>query len=645
MALITLTEGRLAFGHVPLLDRTAFSLESGERIGLIGRNGTGKSSLLKILAGLEKLDDGLLQYQQNLRIAYVAQEPILQTEHTVFEAAAEGLAQVKALREEYEALSEGEWDESNHERLDQLQSQLDAQGGWNWEQRVSESLDRLHLDANQTIGQLSGGTKKRVALAQALVTMPDVLLLDEPTNHLDLDSIQWLEELLNAYTGAIIFITHDRAFLDHVATRIVELDRGILRSYPGNYSSYEKVKEQELNAESLANARADKLLAQEEVWVRKGVEARRTRSIGRIARLEKLRTLRAQRRNAMGQIKLAISSGDRSGKIVADLQNVSKSYQKPIVQNFTATILRGDKVGLLGPNGAGKTTLLKLILGVIQPDSGIATMGTRIEVAYFDQMREGLNLEATLEDFISPGSEWIEINGNRKHVKSYLGDFLFAPERTNSPISTLSGGERNRLLLARLFARPANVLVLDEPTNDLDIDTLDLLEQLLQDYAGTVFLVSHDRTFLDNVVTSMIAYEGDGKWQEYEGGYEDYRIQKKRFDAFTQANTASTVNKTASKEDKKSESKSESKSEVKQSVTKSKLSNKEKAELDKLPNQIEQLEKKQLVLSEQLANPEIYKGDAHLIVTLKNELTQIEDQMARSMKRWEELLGKDSLSD
>ena len=638
MALITLTEGKLAFGHVPLLDRTAFSLESVERIGLIGRNGTGKSSLLKILAGLEKLDDGLLQYQQNIRIAYVAQEPILQTEHTVFEAAAEGLAQVKALREEYEALSEGEWDESNHERMDQLQSQLDAQGGWNWEQRVSESLDRLHLDANQRIGQLSGGTKKRVALAQALVTMPDVLLLDEPTNHLDLDSIQWLEELLNTYTGAIIFITHDRAFLDHVATRIVELDRGILRSYPGNYSSYEKVKEQELNSESLANARADKLLAQEEVWVRKGVEARRTRSVGRIARLEKLRTLRAQRRNAMGQIKLAISSGDRSGKIVADLQNISKSYQKPIVQNFTATILRGDKVGLLGPNGAGKTTLLKLILGTIEPDSGIATMGTRIEVAYFDQMREGLNLEATLEDFISPGSEWIEINGNRKHVKSYLGDFLFAPERTNSPISTLSGGERNRLLLARLFARPANVLVLDEPTNDLDIDTLDLLEQLLQDYAGTVFLVSHDRTFLDNVVTSMIAYEGDGKWQEYEGGYEDYRIQKKRFDEFTQASNASTINKTLGKDDKKVEIKPE----TKLSVTKSKLSNKEKAELDKLPNQIEQLEKKQLVLNEQLANPEIYKGEAHLIVTLKNELTQIEEQMTRSMKRWEELLEKDS---
>ena len=637
MALITLTDAKLAFGHVPLLDCTALALENGERIGLIGRNGTGKSSLLKILAGLEKLDDGLLQYQQNLRIAYVAQEPILQNDHTVFEAASEGLAAVKALREEYEALSEGEWDEANHERLDQLQSQLDAQRGWNWEQRVSESLDRLHLDAKQTIAQLSGGTKKRVALAQALVTMPDVLLLDEPTNHLDVDSIQWLEELLNAYTGAIVFITHDRAFLDHVATRIVELDRGVLRSYPGNYSRYEFVKDDELNAEALANARADKLLAQEEVWVRKGVEARRTRSVGRVARLEKLRALRAQRRNEMGQIKLSISAGERSGKIVADLQGISKSYQKPIVHNFTATILRGDKVGLLGPNGAGKTTLLKLILGSIEPDSGVATMGTRIEVAYFDQMREGLNLEATLEDFISPGSEWIEIGGNRKHVKSYLGDFLFAPERTNSPIKTLSGGERNRLLLARLFARPANVLVLDEPTNDLDIDTLDLLEQLLQDYTGTVFLVSHDRTFLDNVVTSMIAYEGDGKWQEYEGGYEDYRIQKKRFDEYSEANAVSSTQPTSSKEDKKTESKSE----IKLNVTKSKLSNKERAELDKLPQQIEELEAKQLLLSERLANPELYKGEAQAVIALKGELTVIEDQLARAMTRWEELLVKD----
>ncbi len=432
MALIALTNAKLAFGHHSLLDQTNFALEEGERVGLIGRNGTGKSSLLKILAGIEKLDDGLLQIQQGLRIAYVAQEPILDSKNTIFEAASEGIANIKHLRTEYETLAQADWNEANQERLDQLQS---------------------------IIGTLSGGTKKRVALAQALVTQPDVLLLDEPTNHLDLDSITWLEGLLNEYLGSIVFITHDRSFLDQVATRIVELDRGLLRSYPGNYSRYEFMKEEELNAEALANARVDKLLAQEEVWVRKGVEARRTRSVGRVARLEKLRAMRAERRNAMGQVKLSIAAGERSGKIVADLDNISKSYQKPIVKNFTATILRGDKVGILGPNGVGKTTLLKLILGELAPDSGIVKLGTRIEVAYFDQMRESLNLEATLEDFISPGSEWVEIGNQRKHVKSYLGDFLFAPERTNSPVLTLSGGERNRLLLARLFARPANVLV------------------------------------------------------------------------------------------------------------------------------------------------------------------------------------------
>ncbi|MEY3523039.1 MAG: hypothetical protein RIT33_456, partial [Pseudomonadota bacterium] len=493
MALIVLNDAKLAFGHVDLLAGTQFSLESGERIGLIGRNGTGKSSLLKILAGLEKLDDGSLQYQQGLRMAYVAQEPIFDPVETVFHAVSQGVAEVKALREEYEELSVAEWNDDSHHRLDEIQSQLESMSGWNWEQRVHETLDRLHLDPDIAIGALSGGNRKRVALAQALVAVPDVLFLDEPTNHLDLDSITWLEELLKAFKGSVVLITHDRAFLDAVSTQIVELDRGILRSYPGNFTAYEILKEQEIASEALANARADKLLAQEEVWIRKGVEARRTRSVGRIARLEKLREIRAARRDAMGQIKLSVASGNRSGKIVADLENVSKSYDRPIVKDFTATILRGDKVGLLGPNGAGKTTLLKLILGSIQPDSGTATMGSQIDVAYFDQMREGLDLNATLEDYISPGSEWIEINGARKHVKSYLNDFLFSPERANSPVSTLSGGERNRLLLARLFARPANVLVLDEPTNDLDIDTLELLEQLLQDYKGTVFLVSHDR--------------------------------------------------------------------------------------------------------------------------------------------------------
>jgi len=645
MALIVLTDAKLAFGHVDLLANTAFSLESGERVGLIGRNGTGKSSLLKILAGIEKLDDGTLQYQQGLRMAYVAQEPVFESSETVFDAVSKGVAEVKALREEYEALSVAEWDDASHHRLDEIQSKLESMSGWNWEQRVHETLDRLHLSPDVIISSLSGGNRKRVALAQALVAVPDVLFLDEPTNHLDLDSINWLEDLLKAFNGSVVLITHDRAFLDAVSTQIVELDRGILRSYPGNYSAYEVLKEQELASEALANARADKLLAQEEVWIRKGVEARRTRSVGRIARLEKLRSLRAERRDAMGQIKLAVASGERSGKIVADLDHVSKSYDRPIVKDFTATILRGDKVGLLGPNGAGKTTLLKLILGVIQPDSGVATMGSRIEVAYFDQMREGLNLNATLEDYISPGSEWIEINGQRKHVKSYLNDFLFAPERAASPVSTLSGGERNRLLLARLFARPANVLVLDEPTNDLDIDTLELLEQLLQDYKGTVFLVSHDRAFLDNVVTSIIAYEGDGAWREYEGGYEDWKIQKKRTEAYQLAQTAKQEVKEL-KQEAKQETKEENKQENKQDnqqVAKpkvQKLNGKERQELESIPGQIESLENEQADISVKLADPNLYKSQPDKLTGYQNRLREIEEQLITLMARWEDLLAR-----
>ena len=640
MALIVLTDAKLAFGHVDLLANTAFTLESGERVGLIGRNGTGKSSLLKILAGFEKLDDGLLQYQQGLRIAYVPQEPIFEATETVFDAVAKGVSQAKSLREEYEALSVGDWDDASHQRLDELQSALEAVSGWNWEQRVHETLDRLHLQAEMKITALSGGTKKRVALAQALVAVPDVLLLDEPTNHLDLDSIAWLEELLKEYQGSVVLITHDRAFLDAVCTQIVELDRGILRGYPGNFSAYEVLKDQELNAESLANARADKMLAQEEVWIRKGVEARRTRSVGRIARLEKLRASRAQRRDAIGQVKLAVSAGDRSGKIVADLQNISKSYDRPIVQDFTATILRGDKVGLLGPNGAGKTTLLKLILGTIAPDSGTAVMGTRIEVAYFDQMREGLDLNASLEDYISPGSEWIEINGNRKHVKSYLSDFLFAPERTNSPVSTLSGGERNRLLLARLFARPANVLVLDEPTNDLDIDTLDLLEQLLQDYKGTVFLVSHDRYFLDNVVTSIIANEGDGFWREYEGGYEDWKIQKARSDQIRAENGSLKTEPAVKASIKPAEKGSK---EVKQVPIKSgiqKLNGKERQELEALPLQIEVLETEQAEIGLAMSNPDLYKNEPELAASMQARLTELTNQIDAMLQRWELLLSR-----
>jgi ATP-binding cassette subfamily F protein uup len=427
--------------------------------------------------------------------------------------------------------------------------------------------------------------------------------------------------------------------LDNVCTQIVELDRGILRTYPGNFTQYEVLKDQEPNAESLANARADKLLAQEEVWIRKGVEARRTRSVARIARLENLRTSRAERRDAIGQVKLAVSAGDRSGKIVADLQNVSKAYDRPIVEDFTATILRGDKVGLLGPNGSGKTTLLKLILGTIAPDSGSATMGTRIEVAYFDQMREGLDLNASLEDYISPGSEWVEINGNKKHVKSYLSDFLFAPERTNSPVSTLSGGERNRLLLARLFARPANVLVLDEPTNDLDIDTLDLLEQLLQDYKGTVFLVSHDRYFLDNVVTSIIANEGDGFWREYEGGYEDWKIQKARSDKIRAANASEkSVTKLEVKAAPQSQTKPEAKTVEKGGVQK--LNGKERQELEGLPLQIEELETEQADIGIAMSNPDLYKNEPELAASMQARLTDITSLLDQKLQRWELLLSR-----
>ena len=434
MAVLTLSNACLAYGHVALLDHTAFALETGERVGLIGRNGTGKSSLLKIMAGLEKPDDGQLQIQSGIEVSYVPQEPTFVDGATVFSTVSEGLAQVKSARERFEAHAEGE-------DLDALMTFLESRNGWNWEQRVDETLQRLNLDPSLEIAGLSGGTKKRVALARSLVASPDVLMLDEPTNHLDLDAITWLEELLVAFKGAIVLISHDRAFLDNVCTRIVELDRGQLRTYPGNFTAYEGLKAQQLADEAVTNAKFDKLLAQEEVWVRRGVEARRTRSAARIKRLDDLRSARSSRRDVIGRVKLDVSQGDRGGKIVAELEDVCKSYGgRVIVQNFTGTILRGDKVGLVGSNGAGKTTLLKMILGELQPDSGTIKQGANLSVAYFDQMRDHLDLNATLADFISPGSEWIEINGARKHVMGYLQDFLFSPARANSPVRTLSGG-------------------------------------------------------------------------------------------------------------------------------------------------------------------------------------------------------------
>jgi ABC transport system ATP-binding/permease protein len=621
MALITLLNAQLAFGHVPLLDHTDFALETGERVGLIGRNGAGKSSLLKILAGLEKADDGTLQLQQGLRSAYVAQEPLLDVDATVFQATLTGVADVIAFIDQY---THGQGD------LDKLQSAIEAQDGWNWEQRVEETLHRLHLDKDLVIGTLSGGTKKRVALAQALVRRPDVLLLDEPTNHLDLDSIEWLENLLIDFKGSVVTITHDRTFLDRVATRIIELDRGKLRSYPGNFTQYQVQKEEQLAQEAVISAKADKLLAQEEVWIRKGVEARRTRAQGRITRLQNLRARREARREALGSVRLDVASGMPSGKIVAELTKVSKSFgEKNIVRDFTSTILRGDKVGLIGPNGAGKTTLLKMILGEVAPDSGKVRQGANLQVAYFDQMRDALNLDATLEDFISPGSEWIEIGNQRKHVKSYLGDFLFSPARSGSPVRSLSGGERNRLLLARLFARPANVLVLDEPTNDLDIDTLELLEDLLQNYDGTVFLVSHDRAFLDNVVTSTIVFEGEGLWREYEGGVQDWLTQSRRSQALALANAPAAPRAAAQEAAKPVPT---------AAPAKKKLSYKDQRELEALPGLIEALEKEQAAIHADLADASIYADDPQRATRLSERSAQIDNELTSALERWE-ILG------
>ena len=625
MALITLADAQLAFGDQPLLDHAALAIEPGERLALIGRNGSGKSSLLRVIAGLDRLDDGVVQQQQGLRCVYQAQEPVFTPGTTVFDAVSEGLAEAKALRARFEAHAPGD-------DLDALQTRIEALGGWTWEQRVAQTLQHLGLDALATVDALSGGTAKRVALAQALVARPDMLLLDEPTNHLDLDAIEWLQTLLCDWRGALVVVSHDRAFIDAVATRIVELDRGVLRSYPGSFAAYEATKARELDAEALADARADKLLAQEEVWVRKGVEARRTRSVGRVARLERLRAERRARRERAGQVRLELAAGAPPGKIVAELTGVWKSFgAQVVVKDFSATILRGDKIGLVGPNGAGKTTLLRLVLGELEPDAGRIRRGTQLRVAYHDQQRAALDLEATLADTISPGSEWIEIAGRRRHVMSYLGDFLFSPARANAPVRTLSGGERNRLLLARLFALPANVLVLDEPTNDLDIETIELLEELLQSYPGTVFLVSHDRRFLDSVVTSLIAWEGDiggaGRWREYEGGIEDWRTQRARTLALLPVPNPVPSSRPAAPAPAVASAPARQR----------KLSYRLQRELDELPARIDALEAEQREIQAALSDPTVYARDPQRATALHTRSAQIEDELIEVLERWEAL--------
>ncbi len=629
---ITLDNASLAFGHHPLLDKASFQLDPGERVGLIGRNGAGKSSLLKVIAGETKLDDGNVWRATSIRIVYVPQEPVLKTGHTVYEAVAEGLGDMQQVLVDYHAVthSMGSADadiDALMEKMQALQHELDAKDGWGMQAKVETVLSRLSLDADTKVDSLSGGWRKRVALGRALVADPEVLLLDEPTNHLDLEAIQWLEELLLNFNGGVLFITHDRRFLNRLATRIVELDRGNLTDFVGNYENYQIKKEELLAIEATHAAKFDKVLAQEEVWIRQGIKARRTRNEGRVRQLEKLRLERAARRERQGNVKLSLDAGERSGKLVAELDNVVKAYgERTLINGFSTRILRGDRIGLLGPNGVGKSTLLKLILGELEADSGTIQRGTNMNVAYFDQMREALDEEATLADTISPGSDFVEIGNERKHVISYLEDFLFPPQRSRSPVKSLSGGERNRLLLARLFARPSNVLVLDEPTNDLDIDTLELLESLLQDFPGTLFLVSHDRAFLENTVTQVIAFEDNGQLTEFGGGYDDWL-------RFTEQRTKEAANAPKVKIETP-------KPAATSAPTKTKLSYKEQLELDQLPEKIEALEIEQAAINATLADPEIYKTDLEKATALQIKLTELDDALINALARWEELESK-----
>ncbi|MBK7423354.1 MAG: ATP-binding cassette domain-containing protein [Propionivibrio sp.] len=638
---LILSAASLAYGHVPLLDHADFQLDQGERVALIGRNGTGKSSLLRALAGQGSLDDGTVWRQPGLRMGYVPQEPPFAPELTVFEAVVAGMGEISALLAEYHAVAHAMGEpEAEHEalleRMHHLQGELESRQAWSFEAQAERVIQRFSLDADARVGTLSGGQKKRLALAQALAISPELLLLDEPTNHLDIGAIEWLEDLLMASGVSMVFITHDRRFLDRVSTRIVELDRGRLLSCPGNFSAYQAKKEMILHDEAIQSAKFDKFLAQEEVWIRKGVEARRTRNEGRVLRLEQLRRERAARRERQGKVELALDSGDRSGKLVAELEHVSKSFgegaqQLAVVRDFSCRLQRGDKIGLIGPNGAGKTTLLRLILGELAPDSGRVRLGSKIQVAYFDQFRTQLDEEAALIDVISPGSDYVEIGNEKKHVIGYLGDFLFAPQRARSPVKSLSGGERNRLLLARLFARPANVLVLDEPTNDLDIETLELLEQLLQEYRGTLFLVSHDRVFIDNVVTQTIAFEGDGVWREYAGGYQDwadYQVKQRAGDAAQSAakRVASAVMASVQAPRVKVDSSR-------------KLSYKDSRELAELPERIAALEQEQKAISQRLEDPAFYQAEPQEARRISLRLTKIDEELLLLLERWEALEG------
>ncbi|HPF24953.1 MAG TPA: ATP-binding cassette domain-containing protein [Steroidobacteraceae bacterium] len=595
MMLLTLRDAQLAFGLTPLLDRAALTIESGERIGLIGRNGTGKSTLLQIFAERVSLDEGEVQRRSGLRVVLIEQEPELPDAADVYTS----------------LLLRGAVDEidDDRERTTVLA-------------KLTASMQRFGVDPARAPATTSGGERKRAALALGFALEPDLLLLDEPTNHLDFDAVSTLEDAV-LRGGTRVIITHDRYFLDRVATRIVELDRGILRSYPGNWSDYETRKAAELEAEQVANRRFDKFWAQEEVWIRKGIEARRTRNEGRVKRLERLRVERAARREQPGKVRLALDAGERSGKLVAELEGVSKFFgEHCVVRGLDLRVMRGDRLGLIGPNGAGKTTLIKLIVGALAPDSGSIRRGTNLQVAYFDQLREQLDPECTLAETVNPGSDWVDVGGGRRHISSYLADFLFPARRAQAPVRMLSGGERNRLLLARLFATPANLLVLDEPTNDLDIESLELLEQLLQDYAGTLLLVTHDRRFLDNVVTQSLVAEGNGRWQEYVGGYTDWIAQRDaRASTTTSVSarpaTASSAGTTA--------------------ADKRRMSYKDRRELDALPGEIETLETEQRALAERMSSADYYQRTPAEMRADQDRVEALNRLLDDKLARWEVL--------
>lgn len=633
MSLIRLRNIQVSFGGPAILENISLSIDAGERLCLLGRNGTGKSTLLKVISGEVKADSGDLEFKQSIRIAVLDQEPRGDLSGSIFDVVAMGLGEnAKYLQAYHHALHDfsQNHNEQTTAELQRAQDQVDLHNAWQLNQQVEEVLSRMQLDGDADYASLSGGMKRRVLLAKALVIKPDILLLDEPTNHLDLNAILWLEQQLLNFKGALMFITHDRSFMRKLSTRIIELDRGGLSSYPGNYDTYLRRKAEALHAEEVANAHFDKKLAQEEVWIRQGIKARRTRNEGRVRALEKMRSERSARRNQVGKVSMQAASAERSGKLVTEAEKVSFDYDgKPLIKQLTTTILRGDKIGIIGPNGAGKTTLLRLLLGDLKATSGSIKIGTKLEIAYFDQFRAQLDESASVIDNLSQGREFVEINGNRKHVIGYLQDFLFAPERARSPVSMLSGGERNRLLLAKLFSKPSNILVLDEPTNDLDIETLELLEELVMEYKGTVLVVSHDREFVNNVVTSTLVFEGDAKVNEYVGGYDDwlnYATEKAQLKS-SEAKAAIAVKKSAAQQTPENEPQNKAK----------KLNYKEHRELDALPAQIEILEQQVVALQNKMADNKFYQQGKNEVQKVQQQLLETETSLSRCYARWEQL--------